>query len=172
MAAHLIGYVGEASEGSDARTRASRAVDIVGQSGVEKVYNKLLMGEDGAKRVVVNSVGREIRMLEEDAAGPGQPRPADRRLRPCRRRAKTAFRARGYNGSAVVLDPRRPARCWLLTSVPAFDPNDFATGINRATWAQLNTDKLRPLQNRAIQGRYSPGSTFKMSSPRRRLKRV
>jgi len=48
-----------------------------------------------------------------------------------------------------------------LVSLPAYDPNDFATGIDRATWSQLNTDRLRPLQNRAIQGRYSPGSTFK-----------
>ena len=46
-------------------------------------------------------------------------------------------------------------------SLPAYDPNDFAAGIDRATWSQLNTDRLRPLQNRAIQGRYSPGSTFK-----------
>ena len=49
-----------------------------------------------------------------------------------------------------------------LTSVPAYDPNAFAAGIDRATWASLNTDKLRPLQNRAIQGRYPPGSTFKI----------
>ena len=49
-------------------TTALKSGDIVGQSGIEKVYNALLMGEDGAKRVVVNSVGREIRTLEEDAA--------------------------------------------------------------------------------------------------------
>ena len=42
-------------------------------------------------------------------------------------------------------------------------PNAFAGGIDRATWAALNTDELRPLQNRALQGRYSPGSTFKMA---------
>jgi penicillin-binding protein 2 len=47
-------------------------------------------------------------------------------------------------------------------SLPTYDPNDFATGIDRATWNALNTDRLRPLQNRVIQGRYSPGSTFKI----------
>ena len=47
-------------------------------------------------------------------------------------------------------------------SLPAYDPNRFAVGIDRATWSALNTDKLRPLQNRALQGRYSPGSTFKI----------
>ena len=50
--------------------------------GIERVYNKLLMGEDGARRVVVNSIGREIRTLEEDAADRGPARPADDRLRP------------------------------------------------------------------------------------------
>ena len=50
-----------------------------------------------------------------------------------------------------------------FTSIPAYDPNAFASGIDRATWASLNTDELRPLQDRAIQGRYSPGSTFKMA---------
>ena len=50
-----------------------------------------------------------------------------------------------------------------FTSLPAYDPNAFAAGIDRATWASLNTDELRPLQDRAIQGRYSPGSTFKMA---------
>ena len=49
-----------------------------------------------------------------------------------------------------------------MTSLPAFDPNSFATGIDRKSWSDLNTDPLRPLQNRAIQGRYSPGSTFKI----------
>jgi penicillin-binding protein 2 len=49
-----------------------------------------------------------------------------------------------------------------FVSLPAYDPNHFAAGIDRVTWAALNTDKLRPLQNRVIQGRYSPGSTFKI----------
>ncbi len=51
--------------------------DIVGQSGIEKIYNSLLMGEDGARRVVVNSVGREIRTLEEVEPIRGQAAAAD-----------------------------------------------------------------------------------------------
>jgi penicillin-binding protein 2 len=47
--------------------------------------------------------------------------------------------------------------------VPAYDPNAFASGIDRATWSALNSDDLRPLNDRAIQGLYSPGSTFKMA---------
>lgn len=159
MAAHLIGYVGEASEDqmqADGVTTGS----IVGQFGVERVYNKLLMGEDGARRVVVNSMGREIRTLEE--VPPVQGRRVQLTINyAMQKAAEDSLRNYGYNGSAVILEPKT-GEVLTLTSLPAFDPNDFATGIDRATWASLNTDKLRPLQNRAIQGRYSPGSTFKI----------
>ena len=129
--------------------------DIVGQAGVEKVYNKLLMGEDGARRVKVNSMGRELGMLEEIPAHEG------RRVQltidaDLQRAAEEGFKAGGFNGAAVVMDPRT-GDVLAFTSVPGYDPNDFAGGIDRATWAALNTDRLKPLQNRAIQGRYSPG---------------
>ena len=65
MAAHLIGYVGEASEDQMSSRRGHAPDRSSGQFGIERVYNKLLMGEDGARRVVVNSMGREIRTLEE-----------------------------------------------------------------------------------------------------------
>ena len=60
-----------------------------------------------------------------------------------------------------MLDPNS-GDVLTLVSLPAYDPNAFASGIDRATWQALNTDELRPLQNRTIQGRYSPGSTFKI----------
>ena len=132
MAAHLIGYVGEASEDqmqADGVTTGS----IVGQFGVERVYNKLLMGEDGAKRVVVNSMGREMRTLEE--VPPQQGRRVQLTVNyAMQKAAEDAFRAYGYYGSAVVLEPKT-GEVLVLTSMPAFDPNDFATGIDRATWA-------------------------------------
>src|SRR5436190_22609988 len=73
MGAHLFGYVGEVSDAQvSSDTGGLKSGDIVGQAGVEKVYNAYLMGEDGAKRVVVNSVGREIRTLEEDEPTEGK----------------------------------------------------------------------------------------------------
>jgi len=159
MAAHAIGYVGEASE-DQMQTEGVTTGSIVGQFGIERVYNKLLMGEDGAKRVVVNSMGREIRTVQE--VPPQQGRRVQLTINyAMQKAAEDAFRNYGFNGSAVILEPKS-GEVLTLTSLPAFDPNDFATGIDRATWASLNTDKLRPLQNRAIQGRYSPGSTFKI----------
>ena len=162
LAAHLFGYVGEITDTQLTRPENSglHVGSIVGQSGVEQVYNKLLMGTDGARSVVVNSVGREIRTLGE------QPPAEGRRLQltidyDLQKAAEDGFKQSGYWGSAVILDPRS-GEILALVSLPAYDPNHFAAGIDRATWTALNTDKLRPLQNRAIQGRYSPGSTFKI----------
>ena len=75
--------------------------------------------------------------------------------------AEDGFRHAGFNGAALIMDPRN-GEVLTYASLPAYDPNDFAAGIDRATWASLNTDELRPLQNRVLQGRYSPGSTFKI----------
>jgi penicillin-binding protein 2 len=158
LAGHLFGYVGEAS---DAQVRDGvNSGQIVGQSGIERIYNKLLMGEDGARRVVVNSMGREIRTLDEVAPKEG------RRVQltvdyDLQKAAEDGFRAAGFNGAALIMDPRN-GDVLTMVSLPSYDPNDFAAGIDRATWNSLNTDKLRPLQNRVIQGRYSPGSTFKI----------
>jgi penicillin-binding protein 2 len=153
LAAHVFGYVGEASD-------AERSGSIVGRSGIERIYNNLLQGEDGARHVVVNSMGREIRTEAEVPPKEG------RRVQltidyDLQKAAEDGFRHAGFNGSAVILDPRN-GEVLSLVSLPGYDPNDFAAGIDRATWASLNTDALRPLQNRAIQGRYSPGSTFKL----------
>jgi penicillin-binding protein 2 len=159
LAAHLLGYVGEASQ--EQVTEAGFSLgSIVGQFGVEKIYNRYLMGQDGARRVVVNSMGREIRDLGSDQPTEGQRVKLTLNLA-MQKAAEEGFHALGFWGAAVVLDPRT-GDVLTLASLPAFDPNAFAGGIDRATWQSLNTDKLRPLQNRAIQGRYSPGSTFKL----------
>ena len=131
-----------------------------GSPGVEQEYNRQLMGEDGARRVVVNSIGREIEAVGEIHAIEG------RRLQltldyDLQRAAENAFALAGFSGSAVVMDPLS-GEVLALVSLPAYDPNAFALGIDRVTWDSLNTDPLKPLQNRALQGRYSPGSTFKI----------
>jgi penicillin-binding protein 2 len=117
--------------------------------------------------MIVNSRGREIQALNADPPDVGTPLQltidAD-----VQRAAEDAFRHFGiinakepYNGAAVVLDPRSGEVLSLL-SLPAYDPNDFAVGISRAKWNVLTTSPEKPLQNRALQGTYSPGSTFKI----------
>src|SRR5499427_2255323 len=161
MGAHMFGYVGEVSDAQVAENSELKSGDITGQSGLEKIYNAYLMGEDGARRVVVNSVGREIRTLEEDPPTEGK------RLQltvdfDVQKAIEDGFDAIGLNGASVVLDPNTGGVLGF-TSHPAYDPNAFAAGIDRKAWASLNTDRDRPLNDRAIQGRYSPGSTFKMA---------
>ena len=162
-AAHLFGYVGEVTEAQLERPDYE-GVDsgaIVGQAGFEQEYNKLLMGTEGSKTVIVNSVGREIFDLgkNEPREGTAVQLTVDADIQ---KAIEDAFTASGFNGAAVVLDPNN-GDVLGFTSRPAFDPNAFAGGIDRATWQSLNTDDLRPLQDRALQGRYSPGSTFKMA---------
>lgn len=162
LAAHLFGYVGEVTENQleHSEFASLQPGAIVGQAGVEQAFNRRLMGTDGNRYVVVNSLGREIEEVRKQDAVEGQ------RLQltidyDLQRAAEDGFRATGFNGAAVFLDPRT-GEVLSLVSLPAFDPNIFAVGIDRATWTSLNADKLNPLQNRAIQGRYSPGSTFKI----------
>ena len=161
MGAHLFGYVGEVNDAQVSGDEGLKSGDIVGQSGIEKVYNATLRGEDGAKRVVVNSVGREIRTLEEDAPTEGH------RLQltldyDVQKAIEDGFDSIKFNGAAVVLDTSN-GDVLGFTSRPAYDPNAFASGMDRVTWASLTTDEDRPLNDRAIRGRYSPGSTFKMA---------
>jgi penicillin-binding protein 2 len=164
-AAHLFGYVSEVSEAQLARPEYEgvEAGARVGQAGVEQAYNRLLMGEDGARAVVVNSLGREIVQVDRESADPVEGRKLQLTIdADVQRATEEGFRHFGYNGSAVMLDPRT-GEVLALVSLPAYDPNRFAMGIDAATWRSLTTDTLRPLQNRALQGRYSPGSTFKIA---------
>jgi len=166
LAAHLFGYVGEVSDAMVASDNTLRSGDIVGQSGIEKTYNGLLKGEDGAKVVVVNSLGREIRTLDEEAPTEGKRMQltVDYDLQ---KAVEDGFKGLAADdiataGAAVILDPSN-GEVLAFTSQPAYDPNAFAAGIDRATWNSLMADDERPLNDRAIQGRYSPGSTFKMA---------
>jgi len=166
MAAHLFGYVGQVSDVQVASDPDLKSGDIAGQSGIERVYNADLKGADGARVVVVNSMGREISVLQEERPTEGK------RLQltldyDVQRATEEAFNAVSQAGltnagAAVVLDPRT-GEVLAFTSRPTYDPNAFAAGIDRETWAALNSDEQRPLNNRATQGRYSPGSTFKMA---------
>jgi penicillin-binding protein 2 len=162
LAAHLFGYVGEIRENQLEQPEFAglHRGAIVGQTGLERIYNAQLMGEDGSRFVVVNSVGREIDELYE------QPPAEGRRLQltidaDLQRATEEGFEALGYAGAAAFLDPNT-GEILAMTSLPAYDPNDFAVGISTAKWRDLNENTLRPLENRLIRGRYMPGSTFKI----------
>jgi penicillin-binding protein 2 len=163
LGAHLFGYVSEIRSAQLEREEfeGMRPGAIVGQNGLELAYNATLMGEDGTRVVVVNSVGREVEPV-------GTVPPVNGNLiqvtidYDLQRALEDAFAYYGFNGGAVFLEPET-GEVLAMTSLPAYDPNDFAVGIDSETFSALSNDPLRPFQNRMLQGRYMPGSTFKVA---------
>ena len=157
LAAHSVGYVGEISEGQlDTLTGLGRRRgDIVGQTGIEKAYNQQLMGVDGVRHVVVNSVGREIGTMAEviPTEGTRVQLTLDYDLQ---KATEDAFKNSGFDGAAVVLDPNT-GEILSLVSIPSYDPNLFVGGIDNTEWQALANSELNPLQNRALQGRTRRG---------------
>src|SRR5262249_15070196 len=160
LAAHLLGYVGEVSESELARNDNGdiRGGDLVGKANLEKAWDRELRGQPGGQQVEVDALGRRVRVLEEvpDVAGDTLVLTLDRDLQ------EEAERALGDRSGAVVAPDPRPGDVLVLASRPAYDPNLFARGIRHAEWRALVQDPLKPLSNRAVQGQYPPGSTFKV----------
>jgi penicillin-binding protein 2 len=157
--AHASGYVGEVSEQQiEASNGRFRPGDFVGKSGLERQYNDLLQGSDGMRRVVVNSVGKEVDHLPTQEAIPGKQiqLTIDSDLQQV---AEQALGAR--EGAVVALDPRS-GEILAMVSHPAPDSNDFAVRISNEEWKALNDDPGKPLLNRAIQAQLAPGSVFKI----------
>jgi penicillin-binding protein 2 len=157
--AHVSGYVGEVSpEQVDASNGRNKPGDIVGKTGLEKQYNDILMGTDGMRRAIVNSIGKEVGRLEQQDAIPGKPirLTIDYDLQVA---AEQAFGDK--EGALVALDPRT-GEILAMVSRPAYDPNDFAIRVSREEWQKLNDDPEKPLLNRAIQAQLAPGSVFKV----------
>jgi penicillin-binding protein 2 len=160
LAAHALGYVGEVTENQLATREFMdhKIGDQVGQSGLERTYNAVLRGKDGYRRVIVNKFGREMESLDQRDPIPGNDlyTTLDFDLQ------KAAEEAIGDRaGAAIAMDPRT-GEVLVVASKPAFDPNLFATRISRADWNDLINDPRKPLQNRAIQNHYQPGSVFKV----------
>ncbi len=160
LAAHVLGYVGRITEeqmGKSPFEEAGRN-DYVGQSGVELVYDKVLFGRNGEQRVVVNSHGRRERMLAEIPPlwGDSIRLSVDLDVQTA---LEGAFGDKA--GAAIALDPRN-GQILALGSFPTFDPNFFSGRFDEEQWKALVDDPETRLQNRAIQGRYPPGSIFKL----------
>ena len=156
---HATGYVGEASEQQiEASNGKLRPGDVVGKSGLERQYNEILMGTDGMRRVIVNSVGKEVDHLSQQDPIPGKQvtLTIDLDLQ------QVAEQSLGVRpGAVVALDPRT-GDVLAMVSRPTPDPNDFAVRIPKEEWRKLNEDPLHPLLNRAIQAQLAPGSVYKI----------
>lgn len=165
-AAHLLGMLGEirGDQLEKPEFEGYRGGDEIGQAGIEARFESHLHGRDGGRNVVVDAVGREFEPLDEVPPVPGGRVVLALDL-DLQRAAEAGFLdvAEGEPqkmGSAVALDIES-GDVLAMVSLPDYDPNAFAGGIDSETWNALLADEWKPLRNRAIQNHYPPGSTHK-----------
>lgn len=159
-AAHLLGYVGEISPDQLEKPEFSglHQGSIVGQYGVEKSFDRHVRGQAGQKNVEVDALGHEKRaaVIEKPQAGNDLYLTIDVRLQ------KVAEELLGQEyGAIVALDPTN-GDILAMASRPGFDPNVLSRELTPKQWVEIVQDEGRPLNNRASQGQYPPGSTFKV----------
>lgn len=167
--AHVLGYVGEISPDQlkvqSYKDKGLKPGDIIGQSGIEQIYDDYLRGRDGYREVVVDSRGRIQDEIETVAPQPGRDlvTTIDSDLQQAAE--EQLENSATKRGVMVVMDPNN-GELLALASAPSFDPNLFSGRITtkegRAEYAALLNDPETPLLNRAIQSRYPPGSTWKI----------
>jgi len=166
LAGHLLGYAGEINdlELDSLAARGYQSGDLLGRSGVEKSYEEILRGRDGAEFVVVNAMGKRVSALQGEASKPPVPgHDLVLTIDLGMQRALEDAMAGVQRGAAVAIDPR-DGGVLALVSRPALDPNEFSRGISHQRWAEISSGGANPLLDRAIQGVYPPGSTFKIIS--------
>ncbi|MEK6750204.1 MAG: penicillin-binding protein 2 [Pseudomonadota bacterium] len=158
-AVHAIGYVARISEDEQRQLDDSnyRGTDQIGKVGVERWYEDDLHGVTGFKEVETNASGRVIRVLAQTPPVPGK----NLHLNIDIRAQQAAEAALGKMRGAVVAMNPKTGEVYVLASTPGFDPNPFVLGIDSDEYSALSTSPDQPLFNRAIRGRYPPGSTIK-----------
>jgi penicillin-binding protein 2 len=185
IAPQLVGYIGEIN-GNELKARKGQGYvlgDIVGKSGVEQSMEGDLHGVPGYDKLEVDNRGRVQRVVEHKDPVPGsdvyltldtnlqgiaqeslqQAMEQDRRVQDPALKDKGYFTFKAPAGSFVMLDARNGSVV-AMASEPGYDPNEFVKGggITTPAWKWLNDPAHSyPLTNRAIQGLYAPGSTFK-----------
>jgi penicillin-binding protein 2 len=163
VAAHAVGYMGRINKDDQAQLEADgvdanyRGTDYWGKAGIEASYQEELHGITGFEQVEIDAAGRGIRTLSRTPSQPGNNVALTMDLK-LQQVAEAAFGER--RGAAVALEPSTGA-VLAFVSKPGYDPNLFVDGIDPQSWTELNTSLDRPLLNRAINGVYPPGSTFK-----------
>lgn len=162
LTAHVAGYVSFMTEKDVKNEWDAGLLDLpgyrIGRIGAEEAYESLLRGRPGIRKTEINAYGRSVRVLEEHDAGRGSniTLTIDSRLQ------KAAFEALGdESGSVIVLDIHT-GDILALVSTPAFDANIFTAPISKKVWNELIQNEKNPLQNKAVNGVYSPGSIFKL----------
>lgn len=161
FASHILGYMQEASldDIQSGSYLGRRLGDMLGKTGIEKIYEEDLVGTEGQVLEVVDSLGRSVREIwrREPRAGKNITLTLDSDIQ---RTAEELLE--GREGAVVVIDPKTGG-VLALASFPNFDPNKFITRFTPEEWQALVSNPSHPLENRALRGLYSPGSLFKMT---------
>jgi penicillin-binding protein 2 len=164
--ASFVGYIGEVSETELTQDAYAdyKAGQQVGKQGLEKQYELLLRGKEGSQFVEVDARGRVVRNSgpQQDRApeaGPDLHTNIDLDLQ----RFVAGIFADSLQGGAVAIDPQTGG-VLALYSAPSFDGNRFIGGVPAKYYDSLRTDERRPLYNKALQGTYPPGSTWKLAT--------
>jgi len=166
LAAHILGYLGEISKDKLNTPEYSKydLGDMVGKNGIENIYEFNLKGEKGFKEVEVDASGRELKTLRKfpPKSGDSLVLTLDVRIqKKLEGWVEEISKDDPVEGSVVVMKVQT-GEIIAMVSKPSFDPNLFAAGISRKKWNSLIQDGKHPLQNRAIDGQYPPGSTYKL----------
>ena len=164
LAAHALGYLGEINKDKLKKGEAGyRMGDIVGKEGIEFLFEQDMQGKKGYKEVEVDVAGRELAVLRKSPPQSGNhvQLTLDLRIQKVVEQAMTGTEEEPINGSAVVIKVQT-GEILGITSKPAFDPNLFSAGISVAEWRKLLFNNQHPLQNKAIDGQYPPGSVYKI----------
>jgi penicillin-binding protein 2 len=164
--ASFVGYTGEITE-QELSSRAYpgyKAGQQVGKGGLEKQYEDRLRGREGTRFVEVDARGRVVREAgaRQDLPPEGA-QPLYTNIDLDLQRFTASLFGDSLQGGAIAIDPETGA-VLALHSAPTFDPNRFIGGIPPEYWKDLTTDVRRPLYNKVIQGRYPPGSTWKLAT--------
>lgn len=156
---HAMGYVGRINEKELQKVDANdyAATHYIGKLGIEKFYEDVLHGDVGHQKVETNARGRVMRVLERTDPVPGEDLVLNLDLR---LQQITEKLLEGRRASVVAIEPKTGG-ILALVSTPGYDPNLFVTGISSKDYGALRESKDLPLFNRAIRGRYPPGSTIK-----------
>lgn len=166
LAGHVLGYIGAVPEDQidEMEPEGYRLGDLIGQMGLEKQYEKLLRGKDGIRYLEVDAHGRVAGVPKDmPSTEPVPGRNIRTSLDLDLQMAAEEALPDSLSGAIVALDPRT-GEILAMASSPRLDPNIFSLPARKRAkeWAKLALDPRRPLNNRAIQGTYEPGSTFKI----------
>lgn len=160
MAANLLGYVSEVNQAQLAleEFRDFRPGENLGQAGVERRFDAFIRGIDGGEQVEVDARGRALRLVSriEPRSGSNIYLTIDKRIQEA---AEAAFA--GKKGTVVAMNPTT-GEILAMVSRPSYDPNLFAQRLTADEWQRIANDPTHPLQNRAFQAQYPPGSVFKL----------